>query len=191
MINFVLFARGKLRLAQGRNAEAIIDLEELGRRETKWRGRNPAVFPYRSLLALAGMPDAARLAAEEVQLARAWGAAGALGRALRVQGLVTGDLDRLQESVTVLDGSPWRLEQAQSLIELGAATRRAGHRVRRPRTPARRHGARPRLRGATTRGTGDGRSSWRAAPAPVASCAAGSTPSPRPSAGWPRWLPMA
>ena len=108
--------------------QAIIDLEELGRRETKWRGRNPAVFPYRSLLALAGVPDAARLAAEEVRLARAWGAAGALGRALRVQGLVTGDLDRLHESVTVLDGSPCRLEQAQSLIELGAATRRSGHR---------------------------------------------------------------
>ena len=129
MINFVLFARGKLRLAQGRNAEAIIDLEELGRRETKWRGRNPAVFPYRSLLALAGTPDAPRLAAEEVQLARAWGDAGALGRALRVQGLVTGDLGRLQESVAVLSGSPWRLEQAQSLIELGSAIRRAGHRV--------------------------------------------------------------
>ena len=46
-----------------------------------------------------------------------------------MQGLVTGDLDRLRESVAVLNGSPWRLEQAQSLIELGAATRRAGHRI--------------------------------------------------------------
>lgn len=129
MLNFVLFARGKLRLAQGRNGQAITDLEELGRREAKWRGRNPAVFPYRSLLALAGAPDAARLTAEEVELARTWGAAGALGRALRVQGLVTGDVERLQESVTLLNGSPWRLEHAQSLIELGAATRRAGHRA--------------------------------------------------------------
>ena len=60
MLNFVLFARAKLRLAQGRNAEAIAELEELRRREAKWRGRNPAVFPYRSLLALAGVPDAAR-----------------------------------------------------------------------------------------------------------------------------------
>jgi DNA-binding CsgD family transcriptional regulator len=129
MVNFVLFARGKLRLAQGRPAEGIADLEELGRRESKWRGANPAVFPYRSLLAIAGVPDAHRLAAEELELARAWGTAGALGRALRAHGLVTGDLDELRLSAAVLDGSPWPLEHAHSLIELGAATRRSGHRA--------------------------------------------------------------
>jgi DNA-binding CsgD family transcriptional regulator/tetratricopeptide (TPR) repeat protein len=129
MLNFVLFARGKLRLAQGRDAQGIADLEELGRRETKWRGSNPAIFPYRSLLALAGVPHAADLAAEELELARTWGAAGALGRALRAHGLVAADLDDLHESVEVLAGSPWRLEHAHSLIELGAATRRDGHRT--------------------------------------------------------------
>jgi DNA-binding CsgD family transcriptional regulator/tetratricopeptide (TPR) repeat protein len=127
MLNFVLFARGRLRLAQGRTADGVADLEELGRREGKWRGRNPAVFPYRSLLALSGGDD--ELAADEVALARAWGAPGPLGRALRVHGLVSGRLDLLHESLDVLDGSPWRLEHAHTLVELGAATRRAGHRA--------------------------------------------------------------
>ena len=42
MLNFVLFARGALRLAQGRGAA---DLDELARREGKWRGRSPARVP--------------------------------------------------------------------------------------------------------------------------------------------------
>jgi DNA-binding CsgD family transcriptional regulator len=129
MLNFVLFARGKLRLAQGRVTEGIDDLEELARREAKWRGNNPAVFPYRSLLAVAGAPDGLRLAAEEVELATAWGAAGAVGRALRAHGLVRSDLGALRQSVEVLAGSPWRLEHAASLVELGAALRRAGQRT--------------------------------------------------------------
>ena len=137
MLNFVLFSRGRLRLAQGRHDEAIADLDELGRRERKWRGRNPAVFPYRSFLALAlaasGEHDRAQaLAAEEVGLARGWGAAGPLGRALRALALVTGGgggLELLGQSRAVLDGSGWRLEHARTVIELGAATRRAGRRV--------------------------------------------------------------
>jgi DNA-binding CsgD family transcriptional regulator len=137
MLNFVLFSRGRLRLAQGRHDEAIADLDELGRRERKWRGRNPAVFPYRSFLALAlaasGEHDRAQaLAAEEVALARGWGAAGPLGRALRALALVTGGdggLELLGQSRAVLDGSGWRLEHARTVIELGAATRRAGRRA--------------------------------------------------------------
>src|SRR4029079_3102387 len=129
MLNFVLFSRGRLRLApgrddeapaapwgrrrraKGRHAETIADLDELGRRERKWRGRTPAVFPYRSFLALAlaasGEHDRAQaLAAEEVGLARGWGAAGPLGRALRALALVTGGgggLELLGQSRAVLD----------------------------------------------------------------------------------------
>ena len=137
MLNFVLFARGRLRFAQGRHAEAIADLDQLGRRERKWRGRNPAVFPYRSFLALAlaatGNRERARaLAAEEVTLARAWGTPGPVGRALRALALITGGgrgLELLRQSLTMLDGSPWRLEHARTVVELGAATRRAGRRA--------------------------------------------------------------
>jgi DNA-binding CsgD family transcriptional regulator len=115
MLNFVLYARGVLRLAQGRGTA---DLEALGRRLAKWGG--PVVFPYRSLLGR-GIED-------EVELARAWGAPGPLGRALRALGLIHNDCDLLGASVTTLDGSSWRLEHAYSLVELGAALRRAGRR---------------------------------------------------------------
>jgi DNA-binding CsgD family transcriptional regulator len=128
MLNFVLFARGALRLAQGRGTA---DLDELARREGKWRGRSPALFPYRSLLALSGQVESAaalRLAAEELELARSWGAPGPLGRSLRTLGLLRDDRELLEESLAVLDGSPWRLEHARTLVELGAALRRAGQR---------------------------------------------------------------
>jgi DNA-binding CsgD family transcriptional regulator len=72
------------------------------------------------------------LAAEEVALARAWGAAGPIGRALRVLALIKGGesgLELLEQSRTVLAGSGWRLEHACTVVELGAATRRAGRRA--------------------------------------------------------------
>jgi DNA-binding CsgD family transcriptional regulator/tetratricopeptide (TPR) repeat protein len=131
MLNFVLLARGRLRAAQARDAEAAADLEELGRREEKWRGRNPEAMPWRSLLAEVPGIDpnrAAALAREELALAEAWGTAGAHGRALRVLGLVTSDEASLRRSVDVLRGSSWRLEEARSLVALGAAARRAGRR---------------------------------------------------------------
>jgi ATP/maltotriose-dependent transcriptional regulator MalT len=134
MLNFGLAARARLRLAQGRRAQAAADLEELGRREEGRRGLNPAFFPYRSLLALAladERPRALTLAREELELARAWGAAGAIGRSLRVLGVLTGGPDGLallERSRAELEGSPWALERAETLVDLGAALRRAGER---------------------------------------------------------------
>jgi hypothetical protein len=82
---------------------------------------------------LAGQHDEARaLAQEHVALARAWGAARPLARALRVQGLSLGGADAillLRESVEVARASPGRLELALSLVELGAAERRANRRT--------------------------------------------------------------
>jgi DNA-binding CsgD family transcriptional regulator len=130
MLNFVLFSRGRLRLAQGRRDDGIADLQELARREEKWRAACPAVFPYRSELAVA-LQDPV-LAEEELRLSRHWGTAGAVGRSLRALGLAQGGepgLRHLRESVELLDGSPWRLEYAKSLVELGAAVRRAGQRT--------------------------------------------------------------
>jgi DNA-binding CsgD family transcriptional regulator len=93
---------------------------------------NPAVSPWRSLkaeaLARLGRRDqAAALAAEELELARRWGAPGALGRALRVAGTLEGDagLPRLEEAVGVLEGSIARLEHAKALAALGSGLRRA------------------------------------------------------------------
>ena len=141
--NWVLHARGWLRLAQDRVADAIADFEDFEiRGERGWRPWNPAMFAYRSGLALAllrtGDRERARaLAAAELDLSRRWGTPRAVGLSLRTLGRVTGGtagIALLRESVEVLDGSGATLEHARSLVELGAAVRRAGQ-----RTEAREH----------------------------------------------------
>jgi DNA-binding CsgD family transcriptional regulator len=122
-------SRGRLRMLRGDHASALEDLLEAGRRFEAIGGRNPALIPWRSQAALAllqlGDPDRARrLAAEELGLARTWGAPRALGAALRAMG----ELEHLREAVEVLSGSPARLEHAKALAALGAALRRAGSR---------------------------------------------------------------
>ena len=97
----------------------------------------PHIWPWRSLQAivLAGAgedEEARRLAHEELELTRAFGAPHALGVSLRAWGLVSpGDrIDSLRESVAVLADSGAVLAHARALIDLGAALRRAGSRSR-------------------------------------------------------------
>jgi len=137
MSNYVLAARGRLHLARGRVADALADLGELDRRERRWRAPNPAVLGYRDDLALAhhrggDVEAATAVAVETLDAARSCGIASAVGTALRTLGLVRGGpdgIDLLTESVGVLEAGPARLHLAQSLVELGAAIRRAGHRT--------------------------------------------------------------
>jgi DNA-binding CsgD family transcriptional regulator len=137
MLDFLLAARGGLRLAQGRTAEGVDDLTELGRRErAAWPGRCPALFPSGAqaavgLLALGRRDEARRLADAEVAAARSWGGAWSLGIALRAAGLVAGDAGTalLSEAVEVLAPSVFRLEYARAVTDLGAALRRAGRRT--------------------------------------------------------------
>ncbi|MFF3404484.1 Tn3 family transposase [Streptomyces sp. NPDC002659] len=99
--------------------------------------RNPSIAGWRTEAALAlhaldRDSEARDIAAEELELARRWGAPRALGRALRTTGLLTGGdegLALLQEAVSVLENSPAQLEHAKALTDLGAALRRAGHRT--------------------------------------------------------------
>ena len=80
-----------------------------------------------------------RLVEEDLQLARRWGAPGALGSALRARGLVLGDQrgeESLRDAAAVLGGSICKLEHARALVELGATLRRTGHR-REARDPLR------------------------------------------------------
>jgi DNA-binding CsgD family transcriptional regulator len=127
-------SRGRLRLARGDARGALDDLLQAGARLVQGGALNPAVMAWRSSAALAhlalGEREAARrLAEEELELARSFGAARALGIALRCSGLVEGHraaAERLEESVEVLDGSGAQLEHAHSLCELGAALRRDG-----------------------------------------------------------------
>ena len=76
--------------------------------------------------------EARRLAEEELELARDWGAPRALGAALTAVGLARGGaagLVSLEEAVEVLADSPAKLEHAKARAELGAAFRRANRRA--------------------------------------------------------------
>jgi DNA-binding CsgD family transcriptional regulator len=134
-------ARGRLRLAQGRAADARNDFEtcasmfssEVWGTELRDVGylhaRSGAA---RALLRLGAREQARQVAGAELADVRVFGAPRALGIALRVAGLAEGagrGLELLEESVTVLHGSPALLERAHSLTELGAARRRAGRRT--------------------------------------------------------------
>src|SRR5262249_31795247 len=79
--------------------------------------------------------EASRLAGEEVELARTWGAPRSLGAALRAAGVVEGGSDglaMLEEAVDVLADSPAKLEHAKARAELGAGLRRANKRSQAP-----------------------------------------------------------
>jgi DNA-binding NarL/FixJ family response regulator len=131
---WVLLARGRLRLAQGRAQDAIDELRECGRRALAIDHANPAVVGWRSQLAHAlaegkQTAEAQRLAAEELELARAFGAPRALGIALCGAARVTdadGELGLLREAVQVLDESSAQLERARAHAALGGALQRAG-----------------------------------------------------------------
>ena len=133
---FHLAARGRLHHLRGDNDAAVEELLESGRRLESLGVHNPAVLPWRSraAMAAAGTGDRARamtLAAEEVSLARTFGAARPLGVALRAAALVgpaDERLERLREAVDCLERSPGALDRARALIDLGAELRRGGKR---------------------------------------------------------------
>jgi DNA-binding CsgD family transcriptional regulator len=131
---WVLLARGRLRLAQGRIGDAIDELRECGRRALAIDHVNPAVVAWRSQLAralaeLGQTAEARRQAGEELELARAFGARRALGIALCGAARVTEGDDEialLREAVQVLDESAAQLERARAHAALGAALQRDG-----------------------------------------------------------------
>jgi DNA-binding CsgD family transcriptional regulator len=134
-------ARGRLRLAQGRPAEALADFEtcavmfspEVWGTEMRDVGylhaRSGAA---QALLRLGERERAREVARAELADVSAFGAPRALGIASRIAGLAQGGergLELLTESVAVLRDSPALLERAHSLAELGAALRRSGRRA--------------------------------------------------------------
>jgi DNA-binding CsgD family transcriptional regulator len=135
--NGLLEARGLLRLARGSARAALDDFLEFGRRDELWGGANPLASRWRSraCLALAALGDVERaraMAAEDLALARRWGAPTDVGIALRAGGLLesgAASLAPLREAVEVLARSPAKLEHARALVDLGAALRRANRRV--------------------------------------------------------------
>jgi len=133
-------ARGRLRLAQGRASEALVEFEAcmaLWRSDVWGIEMHDAGYLHarsgaaQALLALGNIRRAGELAEAELADVRRFAGRRALGVALRVAGLARGGkegLAALEESVAVLAQSPAALERAQSLVEWGAALRRAGRR---------------------------------------------------------------
>jgi DNA-binding CsgD family transcriptional regulator len=129
--------RGRLSLALGDEEAGLRDMRAAAA-QLEAGAFPPQLWPWRSThaLALAAVgetKEACRLADQELRLTRAFEAPGPLGISLRTRGLVepgAADLDRLREAVAVLAGSGAALEHARALVELGAALRRAGHRVK-------------------------------------------------------------
>jgi DNA-binding CsgD family transcriptional regulator len=124
-------ARGAVQAAAGDRKGAIADLRAAGEAQTAMRSVNPLACAWRSRLALvlgAG-PEATALAAEELQLAEALGAPGAVGAAARALALVGEPGDRedlLRRAVDLLDGSPARLEHTRARVDLGSVLLRRG-----------------------------------------------------------------
>jgi DNA-binding CsgD family transcriptional regulator len=131
----LLTARGRLRIAEGRVEEGVADLLWCGQRlkalgvvwPGEWR-----VFAAPALAVLGQNESAAKLAREQLAVARRFGAPGALGRSLRAAALAIGAgeaLGLLQEAVSVLEHSAARLELAHALADLGAELSRRGRRT--------------------------------------------------------------
>jgi DNA-binding CsgD family transcriptional regulator len=132
-----LDSRSQLLLLRGEPRRALEETLECGRRYVALGGRNPGWIAWRSRAAICltlldeDLGRARLLAEEELELARAFGAPRALGRALRVYGVVVGGkpgLQSLRDAVAVLEESPARLELAHAVCDLGAALRRGGER---------------------------------------------------------------
>lgn len=130
-----LAVRGRLWLARGRFADAARDLREAGRALDARGCVSPGCDTWETDLALAlrtHAPEEAMSVAEDaLRRARETGAAWALSRALRTVGVLapaTDGLATLEESVRVLGPGMADLEYASSLLEWGAALRRANRR---------------------------------------------------------------
>ena len=133
----LLLARGRLRAAIGDHRAAVDDLFTVGDRCETWGVTNPAMVPWRSnaalsLIRLGQHERAVALADAGVELARRWGAASAIGEAMRAAGIVHADSDRLgllRAAVSTLEASPAKLQHAKAVVDLGVALRRAGKRI--------------------------------------------------------------
>ena len=133
----VRFARGRLRVEQGRVAEGLEDLLAVGVRLTRAMVTCPSYLPWRSEAALAHLAlgdhePARRLAEEELELARAFGAPRALGVAKRAAGVLAGGdcgASLLREAIDAFERGDSRLERARALADLGAMLRRRNRRT--------------------------------------------------------------
>lgn len=117
----------RLMAAEGRCEEALVALEAATRMQTSVV--NPVWRPWRSyragvLQCLGRLDEARELMADEVELARAWGAGSVLGRTLRCAGELGGDgaEEMLREALELLRPSVARYECARAELALARVT---------------------------------------------------------------------
>ena len=133
----VMVARGRLRILHGvMKAGGIADLRAAGEVFRGARVENPIAAGWRTPLALALPEDeraeARALVEDELRSAKAFGLARCEGVALRAAGVIEGGqrgIALFEESLRVLEPAGAPLERARTLVELGAALRRANQRV--------------------------------------------------------------
>ena len=128
----LLRARARLRLVQGRIAEARADalsvLERIDPRGARGLVSVSRIIATNACLRGGDLAAARRLIDQELDEARRLGPPSAVGIALRAKGRLEGGdagLNLLDESATILEAVPRPLQLAHSLVELGAALRRA------------------------------------------------------------------
>jgi len=192
----VLFARGRLAMAEGAPERALSDFQAAGLCDFESYGmEHPTWLPWRPYAALAAHASGSRTLAHELAesglaLARPFGMARPIGHALGAAGQVVGGeegLTMLMEAVAVLEESQSTLEHANALVALGTALRRSGRsrdarlRLQEGQRIAYLCGAAPLVEQARAR------SCWPRGPIPARSCTRGPASSRRPSVGSPRW----
>jgi DNA-binding CsgD family transcriptional regulator len=132
---FLSASRAIFLLRDGKPQEALDEYLLCAERLEAAGALNPACIPWRSGAALAhnqlgDRDEAIRLVEEELELARAFGSPGAIGRTLLAHGTLLngGGVELLRESVEVLRESQAALDRAKALVALGTALRHAGKR---------------------------------------------------------------
>lgn len=116
------------------DARAVSHVMELGRRYDRLGWRNPVLLPWRPWAArlyrrLGDLAESRRLCEEQCQLAAAWGAPTAHGRALLMLGEVTEGargVALLQDAVDVLESSAREQQLATALWSLASRLRAEG-----------------------------------------------------------------
>jgi DNA-binding CsgD family transcriptional regulator len=137
MASVLRFARGRLRLEQGRVADALEDFLAVGAFLTRVHVTCPGYVPWRSeaalaRLALGATEHARRLAGEELELAHVFGAPRAVGVAKRAAGLAAGGEQGellLRDAIAAFERADARLARACALADLGAMLRRWNRRA--------------------------------------------------------------
>lgn len=134
-LQFLRESRVRVLIAADEPEAALAELEAFERWTHRWGvAQGVAPISWRSLAAAAQLRlgrilEARRLAEEELELARRFGALPKLGEALIAVGLAHEDgtgTFAIEEAVSVLETSDARLEHARAVIELGARRLRNG-----------------------------------------------------------------